>query len=114
VNRLNKPPSWSLAEALSEEADTTVPDANGIPFVVNGVVVKKTELSASSSRLIAFVGAIAILFLFLGFGIFVLWGFAMTGNMPASTGSITTFLAGGSTLFAPYVVNKLSSLVNTS
>jgi hypothetical protein len=101
---------WSLADALSEEADVTVPDDHGKPYTVNGVVVKKTELAASSSRLIAFVGMIAILFLFLGFGAFMLWGFAKTGTMPSGAADITKYLLGGMTLFAPYVVNKFSSV----
>ncbi len=101
---------WSLADALSEEADLTVPDANGFPYTVNGVVVKATRLAASSSRLIAFMGMIAILSLFLGFGAFILWGFATTGTVPAATAEITKYLVGGMTLFAPYVVNKFSSV----
>jgi hypothetical protein len=101
---------WSLADALSEEADLTVPDAAGFPYTVNGVVIKKTELAASSSRLIAFMRMLAILFLFLGFGAFILWGFAKTGAMPASAGDITKYLLGGMTLFAPYIVNKFSSV----
>jgi hypothetical protein len=101
---------WSLADALSEEADLTVADAQGLPYTVNGVVIKKTVMAASSSRLIAFVGMIAILFLFLGFGAFILWGFAKSGTMPASAGEITKYLLGGMTLFAPYIVNKFSSV----
>src|SRR5262249_21552307 len=62
--------TWSLADALSEETDLTVSDANNLPYTVDGVVVKKTELRASSSRLIAFLGMIAILVMFIGFGVF--------------------------------------------
>lgn len=32
---------WSLSDALSEETDLTVDDANGKPYTVNGVAVKK-------------------------------------------------------------------------
>ena len=101
---------WSLGDALSEEADVTVPDASGLPYTINGVVVKKTELAASSSRLIAFMGMIAILFLFLGFGAFILWEFAKTGSVPSATADVTKYLLGGMTLFAPYIVNKFSSV----
>lgn len=102
--------AWSLSTALSEEADITVPDAAGLPYSVNGVPVKKTELVASSSRLIAFLGTLAILFLFIGFGVVILWNFAKNGTVPPGTKEAMTFLVGGLTLFAPYVVNKFSSV----
>lgn len=109
--RLGDPATrWSLADALSEEADLTVPDAAGLPYTVNGVVAKKTELVASSSRLIAFMGLLAIMFLYLGFGAFILWGFAKTGTIPAAASGVTNYLLGGMTLFAPYVVNKFASV----
>lgn len=99
---LSESQNWSLATALSEEADITVADPNGQQ-------VKKTELAASSSRLIAFVGTIAILFLFLGFGAFILWEYAETGTI-SNTDTIGKYLLGGLTLFAPYIVNKFSSV----
>ena len=109
--RLSDPAThWSLADALSEEADLTVNDANGVPLITNGAPVKKTELAASSSRLIAFLGTIAILFLYLGFGAFMLWGFATSGAMPAAAGDVSKYLVGGMTLFAPYIVNKFSAM----
>jgi hypothetical protein len=111
ARKLSQPTTnWSLADALSEEADITVPDTSGMPYTVNGVVVKKTVLAASSSRLIALMGMIVILFIFLGFGAFMLWAFANNGTLPASAGDVTRFLVGGMTLFAPYVVNKFSSV----
>ncbi len=100
---------WSLADALSEETDLTVDDDNHKPYTVNGVVVKKTEMRASSSRLIAFIGTIAILMLFLGFGAFILWNFANTGAITGAS-DIRNYLFAGLTLFAPYVVNKFSSV----
>ncbi len=99
---LSENQSWSLATALSEEADITVDGPNGQQ-------VKKTELAASSSRLIAFVGTIAILFLFLGFGAFILWEYAEKGTV-SNTDTIGKYLLGGLTLFAPYIVNKFSSV----
>ena len=100
---------WSFADALSEEADLTANDSAGMPYTVNGAVVKESVLRASSSRLIAFLGTIAILALFLGFGTFILWNFARTGNMQGA-GEVRDFLLGGLGLFAPYVVNKFSSV----
>jgi hypothetical protein len=105
---LGRPDSrWSLANALSEEADLTV-DPNGGPYGVNGAVVKETVLVASTSRLIALVGMLAIVALFIGFGTIELWAFAKTGTLLATT-DILKFLVGGTTLFAPYVVNKFAS-----
>ena len=88
---LRRAPSWSLADALSEEADTS--DASG----------GKTVMAASTSRLIAFLGMIGILALFLGFGAFVLWGVAETGRVPSQSAEFSQYLLGGVTLFAPYV-----------
>jgi hypothetical protein len=94
---LRAAPQWSLAGALSEEADLT--DGSGT----------KTMLVASASRLIAFLGMVAILALFLGFGAFVLWGVAETGHPPAHSDEFSKYLMGGVSLFAPYVVNKFSA-----
>jgi hypothetical protein len=94
--------TWSLADALSEEADITVDDANGQP-------VKKTVLAASTSRLIAFIGTIAILSLYLGFGAIILCEYGKTGQV-SNADTIAKYLLAGLTLFAPYVVNKFSSV----
>ena len=98
---------WSLANALSEEAGLSV-DQNGVPYNVNGNVVKQTILVASTSRLIALVGMLIIAALFIGFGTVELWAFAKTGTLFA-TSDILKFLVGGMTLFAPYAVNKFAS-----
>ena len=102
-------PKWSLADALSEEADIAYFTTTG-PQVDNaGKPVTVSEMRASSSRLIALLGAIVILFLFLGFGTFVLYQYGTTGVMP-EVGDILKFMSGGLALFAPYAVNKLSTL----
>lgn len=54
-------------------------------------------------------GTVAILLLFLGFGGFMLWDFGETGAV-RSTAEICNYLLAGLTLFAPYVVNKFSSV----
>ncbi|MGA1841054.1 MAG: hypothetical protein ACMUIU_10555 [bacterium] len=105
---------WSLADALSEEAEITemetpagatkpISDPSQTPVMV-------TELRASSSRLVAFMGMIVILLMFIGFGMFALYSFAVTGNMPASIDKVVHYLLAGLTLFAPYAVNKFSSV----
>lgn len=90
---------WSLSEALSEECELT-----------NDHGEKETKLVASTSRLVAFMGMLAILVLFIGFGTFALYQFAMTGELGDSTDKVVNFLVAGLTLFAPYAVNKFSSL----
>lgn len=105
---------WSLGDALSEEAKVTSLEADGnggfkprLDAAGNPVMI--TELRASSSRMIAFVGMLLILLMFLGFGIFSIFSFAKTGVMP-NTENIVNFLVAGLTLFAPYLVNQFASL----
>jgi hypothetical protein len=106
---------WSLADALSEEVEVTATvqtaagdqepklDASGKPFMI-------TEMRASSSRVIALMGMMAILLMFMGFGVFALYSFAFTGAMPAQIDKVIYFLLSGMTLFAPYVVNQFRSI----
>jgi hypothetical protein len=105
---------WSLSDALSEEADVTATEVvNGVtkPTMDNsGKPLQITEMRASSSRFIALMGMISILIMYLGFGTFLLYGFAKTGRMPDSIDTVVKFLVSGLTLFAPYVVNKFSSM----
>jgi hypothetical protein len=125
---------WSLANAISEPTRLTIPidprwsqsqgdkeaDANlprGASLVAPGAAGKEgapvglTILEASSSRLIALVGMIVILLVYLAFGVFALYTFGLTCQMPASTASVTSFLYAGLTLFAPYVANKVSGIL---
>ena len=106
--------NWSLGDALSEEAEVTFSEK------VDGVLTPRlddnmkpimvTELCASSSRLIAFVGLIAILAIFVGCGVFVLYFFAMGKGLPEGLDQVYKFMLAGMSMFAPYVVNKFSSL----
>lgn len=114
---LDKHKTWSLADALSEDVDVTaegtVPAAGaavGAPPAQSPPTKVVTTLQASSSRLIAFLGSIVILFLFLGFGLVAIYHFATTGTLPSSTSSVKDYLLTGLALFAPYAVNKFSSL----
>jgi hypothetical protein len=106
--------SWSLADALSEEADITFAQKqDGVltpKFDDNMKPIMITELCASSSRLIAFIGLIAILMMFMGFGVFVLYSFAMGGGVPSGLDQVYKFLLAGMTMFAPYIVNKFASV----
>jgi hypothetical protein len=98
-NALADSGSWSLSDALSEECEVTDKDGKKI-----------TKMGASSSRLVAFMGMIAILLLFIGFGGVALYQFAMTGALGESIDKVVSFLVAGLTLFAPYAVNKFSKL----
>jgi hypothetical protein len=102
IQRALSDSKFSLADALSEEVTITSKDAAG-----NSAEI--TELRASSSRMIAFIGMLLILLMFMGFGIFSLYSFAKTGVMP-ETDNIINFLVAGLTLFAPYFVNQFASL----
>jgi len=107
--------TWSLSDALSEEAEITafetvaggakkpMMDATGKPVMV-------TEMRASTSRVVALMGMVVIILMFIGFGIFSLYGFAMNGCLPDNIDRVVKFLLGGLTLFAPYLVNKFSSI----
>lgn len=101
---------WSLSDALSEEIDITEKDDSGKPVMDASnkpLIVRK--LCPSSSRMVALMGMIVILFMFLAFGSFPLFYFAKTGEMPSSLDDVVKFLVAGLTLFAPYAVNKFSS-----
>lgn len=92
---------WNLAVALSEEVEISDP---------NNAAQKMTQMAASSSRLIAFMGLLGIFFLFLGFGLIALYRYGVSGEIPKGTDQAINFLMAGMTLFAPYVVNKFASV----
>ena len=118
------PNDWSIADAMSEEVmmpayTDAVPAAAGLPGVPKTLILdndKKAvlipEMHASTSRVIAMMGMMAILFLFLGFGVFAIFEFGATGRVPKSIEQVVTFLTSGLTLFAPYLVNKFASIFN--
>ncbi|CAK8719138.1 hypothetical protein GCAAIG_08600 [Candidatus Electronema halotolerans] len=93
---------WSLSDALSEPVEVTNKDSENKEKIV--------EMRASSSRLVAFMGMIAILVLFIGFGTFALYRFAVSGELGEDADKVVTFLTAGLTLFAPYAVNKASKV----
>jgi hypothetical protein len=116
---LKQSSGWSLADALSEEVDlpvyTEVTDAAGhttrsLQLGPDGQALLATQMRASSSRVIALMGMVAILFLFIGFGALALFSLGSTGQVPDSLERVVNFLVSGMTLFAPYVVNKFASL----
>jgi GH24 family phage-related lysozyme (muramidase) len=121
---------WSLANALSEPTRLTIPaemrwtQSGGDQLAMatktsatkvlkrdDGTPMAITLLEASSSRMIATLGGLAILMLYMGFGIFALYSFGLTCQLPASMPAVTTFLLSGLSLFAPYVANKISTAI---
>ncbi len=123
--RIAMPQTWTLAEALSEEVlltpamkVTTTQGAGGAPHAEarepivdsEGKPVLLPAMKPSSSRVIALMGMMAILFMFIGFGVVALYGFAQMGRPPQDLDKVVSYLVAGATLFAPYVVNKFASL----
>jgi GH24 family phage-related lysozyme (muramidase) len=122
---------WSLANALSEPTRLTIPvemrwtESAGDQMAVgqgrgasgqvirgaDGTPMAMTLLEASSSRMIATLGALGMLMLYIGFGTFALYSFGLTCQLPGSMPAVSTFLLLGLSLFAPYVANKLSTAV---
>jgi len=114
---------WSLANAVSEPTRLSIPleeqwaqsqgdNQAGIRASnPKGPPTAVTLMEASTSRLIALAGMVAILLIYVGFGIFALYTFGLTCQMPASTVAVSTFLYSGLTLFAPYMANKVSGLL---
>lgn len=106
--------NWNLGDALSEEVEISnvTTDAEGKEEVKldAGKPTMVTVMRASTSRLIAFMGMMVILLIFIGFGVFSLYSYAFTGEMPDSTDKVIQFLTGGLTLFAPYLVNKFAGI----
>ncbi len=107
--------AWSFSDALSEptEITATEPDAAGVPRIkldAAGNPMMVTQMRASTSRMLALMGAIVILLMFLGFGAVALFSFASTGELPPSMERVVNFLLAGMTLFAPYAVNKFAKV----
>lgn len=103
---------WSLSDALSEEVEVTPMDGGGRPLLgADGKPQVVSEMRASSSRLIALIGLVGILALYLGFGLVELKAFASSGQFSTdSVDPIIKYMLAGMTMFAPYLVNKFASV----
>lgn len=105
--------TWSLADALSEEAEVSlIDDTTKQPVLDAGKPVLITKLCPSTSRFIAMIGLIAILMLYIGFGLIELQRYGETGALPQpdDVKNLMYFLLGGVTMFAPYLINKFASV----
>jgi len=101
---------WTLSDALSEAETPPNPAGAGATAGAGGGA-NEPKMSASSSRLIAFIGMIILSALFLGVGYFTLWAlfFGQPKDVQAVKDTGTVFLT-GSALFAPYAFNKLADV----
>jgi hypothetical protein len=89
---------WQLGDAVSEEAGNQ-PDP--LPLGIKPIMV------GSSSRLIALLGLLNILGVFLGFGYYFLYSaFAGTVHLEDMK-SVIYYLFSGAVMFAPYLANQL-------
>lgn len=90
--------SWNLGDAISEEAGNQ-PDP--LPAGVRPILVP------SSSRLIALLGLLTILAVFLGFGYYFLYS-AFNGTLEQNDmRAVIYYLFSGAVVFAPYLANQL-------
>ncbi|MBI5769268.1 MAG: hypothetical protein HZA93_15850 [Verrucomicrobia bacterium] len=119
---LRRDSSWSLAHALAENISWPDASGSGATLGAAGVQVKGAGVAAggegqaaeprcepSSSRLIAFIGMLAVMVVFVGLANYVVW-VAFQGRLnEGGTTELLKFLAGGSSLFVPYAVNQFRS-----
>lgn len=118
IKKALSPTGWSFADAMSEEVLLPVWEEREVGGVVKKEVrvdsenkpVLIPEMRASVSRVIAMMGMIVLLFLFVGFGTFAMFSFGSSGSLPAGIDGVINFLLSGMALFAPYAVNKFASV----
>lgn len=117
--------NWSLASALSDDGANAPVKPNVVPPPLPPPPGAAANLppppagpamepvgsapppASSSSRLIALVGMLATVSLFLGFGNYVLWQCFRGGRVPENLSQLIWFLGGGASLFVPYALNQL-------
>jgi hypothetical protein len=91
---------WHLGDAASEEAGN---QPSTLP------VGTKPLMVASASRLIALLGLLVIMVIFLGFGYYLLYAAFASKLETTNVKPIVYFLFSGATMFAPYLANQLQS-----
>jgi hypothetical protein len=94
---------WQLGDAVSEEAGN---QPNPLPLGVKPIMV------ASASRLIALIGLLNILGVFLGFGYYFLYTAFAGGIGKTETDAmkgVVYYLFSGAVMFAPYLANQLQT-----
>lgn len=121
IAKLNRSADWSLSDALSEKNPSPAPVAvvqaavavvpgGGAPAAAAAPAVDPGS-SASASRLVAFLGTVAILAMFMGFGLYALWG-AFNGKsaeVHETLKAVSSYLLYGSAMYAPYAFNQIKA-----
>lgn len=96
--------TWSLADALSEQTVVTIDDPKN-----PGQKITQSVSKSSMSRLIAMMGMMSILILYVTIGCACVWSLTQTGKFPDSALQGAAFLTSGVSLFVPYIANKATS-----
>jgi hypothetical protein len=96
--------TWSLADALTEQTVVTTDDPNRA-----GQKISQTVSKSSMSRLIAMMGMMAILILYVCIGCACVWSLTQEGKFPDSALQGAAFLTSGVSLFVPYIANKATT-----
>jgi hypothetical protein len=97
---LKRSPSWSIGDALSEEANPQGALAPG----------QKPLLISSASRTIAMFGLLVLMGTVVGLAYFVLWALFYEQSLDELT-KLGPLFYGAAALFAPYAVNQIRSAV---
>jgi hypothetical protein len=98
-----KDADWSLKDALTEP---TLPPAAGAPAPVAGA--PPPPGASSSSRLIALLGMVVILILFVRVGLVAMWQLAENAHVDLS--QFQSYFLAGASLFVPYVFNQIRNV----
>ncbi|MEM5316531.1 hypothetical protein [Paraburkholderia sp. JHI869] len=120
---LNNDSDWSWAKALSDEAVVSKPPPEPTTTVLknpDGTTASETtsyepsdysELTGSTSRVIAIFGMVVILFMFLGFGSVAMWRYAYFGDAQNAMDMMKILFAGVA-LFVPYGFNQVQKAIS--
>lgn len=101
--------SWSLSVALSE--DDVLHDATGQPVIDPQTKTPVTRTSPSTSRLIAFMGMLVIVCMFLGVGYYIILGLFNGEKVSDNLAGIWSYFLAGATLFAPYAASQIKDMM---
>ncbi|MCK4125514.1 hypothetical protein HFK83_24500 [Ralstonia pseudosolanacearum] len=98
VRALKRDQNWGLADTLSEKSGTPT-------------ATTATPPTGSTSRVIAFLGLIGMLSMFVGIGFYLLWAlFNGKQDLAHQLDIAGHYLLYGSALFAPYAFNQIKSV----
>lgn len=100
---------WSVAHALSEDATPAAVATPAAGGNAAAAAASPPQLVPSSSRLIAFIGMLVMVAMFLGLGLYILYAAFFDQNGLTAVKDVgTSYFLPGSALFAPYAFNKVT------